>query len=89
MLIDDNGIITCAGCGCDEDAGAVTTVICPTGVISPGLINTHDHITFTQNAPGDDDGERYEQRHDWRKAKRGHTKISVNSGATADQLRWG
>ncbi len=89
LLIDDNGIITCAGCGCDEEAGAVTTLICPTGVISPGLINTHDHITFTQNAPGDDDGERYEHRHDWRKAKRGHSKISVNSGATADQLRWG
>ena len=26
-------------------------ITCPTASISPGLINTHDHITFTQNAP--------------------------------------
>ncbi len=89
VLIDANGIIQCAGCGCDEGAGSVTTMICPKGVISPGLINTHDHITFTQNAPGADDGERYEQRHDWREGKRGHTKISVAGGASADQIHWG
>ena len=27
------------------------TITCPDGVISPGLINPHDHITFTQNSP--------------------------------------
>lgn len=89
LLIDSAGVIQCAGCGCDEGAGNATTLLCPKGVISPGLINTHDHITFTQNAPGEDDGERYEQRHDWRIPKRGHTKIPVPGNATADQINWG
>ena len=30
-------------------AAGATTIACPTGVVSPGLINTHDHITYAQN----------------------------------------
>ncbi len=56
---------------------------------SPGLINTHDHITYAQNSPYTDTGERYEARNDWRKGLRGHTKLNVPGGATADEIRWG
>jgi cytosine/adenosine deaminase-related metal-dependent hydrolase len=87
VLIDGTGVITCVGCDCQ--GGSATRIICPSGVISPGLINTHDHITYTQNAPSPDTGERYEQRHDWRDGKRGHTKLPVPGGATNDQIRWG
>ena len=52
-------------------------ITCPDGAISPGLINTHDHITFTQNPPYTDTGERYEHRHEWRKGLDGHTEDSV------------
>lgn len=50
VLVDPNGIILCAACDCSADpafAGA-TKLECAQGVISPGLINAHDHITFNE-----------------------------------------
>ena len=87
VAINAAGMITCVGASCAQ--GGETRIDCPMGVISPGLINTHDHITYTQNAPYTDTGERYEQRHDWRTGRRGHTEINTPGSATADQIRWG
>ncbi|HVU02217.1 MAG TPA: amidohydrolase family protein [Polyangiaceae bacterium] len=88
VLSDARGIITCVGCDCrskDPDASVVT---CPNGVVSPGLINTHDHVQFSQNPPHVDTGERYEQRQDFRLGLRQHTQISYSGNATADQIHW-
>jgi cytosine/adenosine deaminase-related metal-dependent hydrolase len=87
VAVDATGVITCVGCDCAAATGA-TTVTCANGVISPGLINTHDHLTFAQNPPFAATAERYEQRHDWRSAKRGHTAITSAGNATEDELRW-
>jgi hypothetical protein len=65
-----------------------TAVVCPDGVVSPGLINAHDHLTFAQNPPYTRTAERYEHRHDWRRGLRGHTRLSSTGSATADQIRW-
>lgn len=89
VLVDDAGMIQCVGCDCSAAATAATTVSCPNGVISPGLINTHDHITYTNDAPAADSGERYEQRHDWRKGLRGHTVLSAPGGASNDEVHFG
>jgi cytosine/adenosine deaminase-related metal-dependent hydrolase len=89
VAVDATGKITCVACDCSAQAAGATKIDCPTGVISPGLINTHDHITYTQNSPSADTGERYEQRTDWRKGDRGHTELVVPGGATADEIRWG
>jgi hypothetical protein len=62
-------------------------VSCPQGVISPGLINAHDHITF-QGAPLERTEERYEHRHDWRKGNDGHRFIPTDD-ANNDGIRWG
>jgi cysteine-rich repeat protein len=91
VLVDATGTISCTGCDCsaDPDAAGATVVDCPGGVISPGLINPHDHITFTQNSPYTDTGERYEHRHQWRQGQDGHTEIPASGGASAAQVRWG
>jgi cysteine-rich repeat protein len=91
VLVDDKGIIQCVDCDCTSATAAAgaTTIDCPTGVISPGLINPHDHITYDHNTPGADSGERYEQRNDWRTGARGHTTINgTNSKTTADVVQW-
>jgi len=87
VRVDGTGQITCVGCDCAQ--GGETTIVCPDGAISPGLINTHDHITFTQNSPYNDTGERYEDRQQWRRGQDGHSRIDAPGGASADAIRWG
>ena len=87
VAFDQTGQITCVGCNCGQ--GGETTIVCPDGAISPGLINAHDHLTYVQNAPVADTGERFDDRQQWRKGLDGHTKISPPGGATADEIRYG
>ncbi len=88
VLVDDKGFIQCVGCDCSESPGAGDAMVltCPEGVISPGLINAHDHISFAHNAPRDHGTEKYEHRHDWRKGLRGHTKITVNPSSQTESV---
>jgi cytosine/adenosine deaminase-related metal-dependent hydrolase len=81
LMIDGNGMIACADKDCSKTNGYgdATKVDCTEVVISPGLINPHDHISFANNPPPPPVTERYEQRHDWRKGLRGHTKISTSA----------
>lgn len=97
VLVDDHGVIVEVGCpadcaadpGCAARAATATEVSCPSGVISPGLIDAHDHLTSTHAHPRIDTGERYEHRHDWREGLNGHTKIAAPGEATGDQMAWG
>ncbi|MBX3229083.1 MAG: amidohydrolase family protein [Labilithrix sp.] len=81
LFIDANGVIACAGASCSSAAGydAATKIACTDVVVSPGLINAHDHISFANNPPPRPASERYEHRHDWRKGLRGHTVIRTNA----------
>ncbi len=87
VLIGADGIIACVGCGC-EPADA-TVVNCGSAVVSPGLINAHDHLTFTQNSPSVWGEERFEHRHDWRRGLRGHNNLPVSGSASGDEMAWG
>ncbi len=89
VYFDASGTIQCVACDCTAMAGSATQIDCPTGVVSPGLINAHDHLAYTQNAPVADTGERYEHRNQWRTGEDGHTKITYMSSATAQQVSWG
>ncbi len=69
VFIDGDGLITCVDCDCSDAEGAntATVVTCPEGVISPGLINPHEHTTFSEAYPFPPSATRYEHRHGWRK----------------------
>jgi cysteine-rich repeat protein len=91
VLVDAQGVIQCAACDCASAPGAAeaTQVSCPTGVISPGLINPHDHITFVDRpyvASQDTFAERYEHRHDWRRGLNGHTRIGNTGSKNSNDL---
>ncbi len=90
LLINDNGLIDCVGCDCSsrQAAAGATVVTCANGVVSPGLINAHDHINYNQGYPGDWGTERYDQRNDWRKGLRGHTKIAAPPDSTPLVVAW-
>lgn len=88
VQIGSSGNITCVGCDCAA-AADVPRLACPRGVISPGLINTHDHITYVNNRPYRLTDERYEHRHHWRTGSAGHTEVDYDSGASRAELLWG
>ena len=66
VLIDATGKIACVSCDCSghPEAADAAKVSCPDGVISPGLINAHDHITYTKAEPGTHPTNRYNHRHE-------------------------
>lgn len=88
VLVDDAGMITCAGCDCASAAGAsdAAKLSCADAVLSPGLINAHEHVTFSTLPPAASSAERYDHRHDWRKGLRGHTKIPTPSDSSTNAI---
>ncbi|MFU8805480.1 MAG: amidohydrolase family protein, partial [Bradymonadaceae bacterium] len=86
LLIDDarpNATIACVGCDCADEADAADATImsCAEGVVSPGLINPHDHITFSLSHPQPHGEERFDHRHDWRTGARGSSRVSTSPGS--------
>lgn len=80
VRVGADGNISCVGCDCAAGADAVTFE-CPTSVVSPGLINPHDHTTFSLSWPQDHGDERFEHRHDWRRGLRGHSRVGLSPGS--------
>ncbi len=82
VLFDAEGTILCAACDCSATPAydAASVITCADGVISPGLVNPHDHITYANNKPVAHGTIRYENRSDWGGA-RGHQRLVYESGA--------
>ncbi|MCA9564424.1 MAG: amidohydrolase family protein, partial [Myxococcales bacterium] len=64
----ENGLIQCVGCDCSSVSGIgnATVVACPDAVISPAMLNPHEHITYARTAPISHGTTRYDHRHEWR-----------------------
>ena len=62
-------------------------VDCADGVISPGLINPHDHIGYTEGWPIDHGDKRYEHRHDWRGSLSTPCNSDSNNGRRLGEIR--
>ena len=74
--------------GCDwasrAEAADATVVSCPDGVISPALLNAHDHITYNaDNGPKGHGDTRFNHRHDWRRGIRGFPEVDY-AGSNSD-----
>ncbi len=85
-VLIEGGVIQCVGCDCGTPAEADAALTCADTVVSPGLINTHDHITFANNWPIGDGPDRYEHRHDWRKGLNGHATLPYDGGASPEEV---
>ncbi|HEY3123082.1 MAG TPA: hypothetical protein VGK70_03370, partial [Thermoanaerobaculia bacterium] len=72
VLVDSTGLIRYVGCGTGRPeslnaiASEATRIECASGVVSPGLINTHDHLNFDHNFPRPSSAARFDHRNDWR-----------------------
>ncbi|WP_394833953.1 amidohydrolase family protein [Pendulispora rubella] len=90
VVVGEDGNILCGACDCSTVAqyAAASVVQCADGVISPGLVNPHDHITYANNAPVGHGTERYAHRHEWRIGLNGHTKITYKASAPQNVVRF-
>jgi len=89
-----SGKIAYVGSGHELDSilrhGNATVIDCTGSVISPGFINTHEHIGYSTITPLADIGERADQRHDWRVGARNFTERSAPvNGSEYDATKWG
>lgn len=90
VVVDDRGVIVCAACSCKSATGydAASVISCPEGVISPGFINPHEHLTYQNNAPIAHEGVRYGNRGDWQ-GGRGFARLDYDSGANQTVQAYG
>jgi len=90
VRVGADGRIACVGSACRLHAGDVSVLRCPTYVLSPGLINTHDHLSFAGVAPRPDTGERFAHRHEWRLGLDGHHKLEdFSDDRDSRVIAWG
>ena len=89
VLVDNSGLILYVGCSADRAqefntiASEATQVTCAEGVVSPGLINAHDHMNYNQNYPSPESDVRYNHRNEWRE----FTPDDWNTGGDSRQAK--
>lgn len=68
LFIDGTGKIACAAASCSGTTGyaSATVLSCPDDVISPGLINAHDHTEYATLGPVPHGTTRWDHRNGWR-----------------------
>jgi hypothetical protein len=90
--------IVCTGCDCSGSTGynEATVLNCGSNVVSPALINSHDHIRWIQvppvgsaEWPGGHGEIRYEHRNEWRQGLNGYDSISKPGNGTSEQMTFG
>jgi hypothetical protein len=93
-VVYDGNLITYVGCDPTGAPGfaTATRINCGENVISPGIINAHDHITYDNRAPLPStvahDPRRYGHRNDWRDAWPTPPNQYGNTGSNTDGVRW-
>src|SRR5450432_1937571 len=81
LAVDPAGVIACSDCSCAHDPRALV-IDCADSVVSPGLLNLHDHLSYANNAPTQS-RERYDDRAEWRLGLRDHSKIAYATTANS------
>jgi hypothetical protein len=68
VLVDAAGTIACAAASCASASGyaSATQIACTNAVVSPGLINAHDHTDYDFQPPLVFGDQRYQHRDEWR-----------------------
>lgn len=85
LFADASGKIACVGASCASTAGydAATVIACD-GVISPGLIDAHDHTEYATVGPVTHGTTRWQHRNGWRTGAGGEPQLSTHPAKTTD-----
>ena len=85
VFIDGTGKIACAAASCASTAGyaSATILACPDDVISPGLINGHDHTEYATLGPVAHGTTRWDNRNGWRTGTGGEPMLQEPASTTS------
>jgi hypothetical protein len=92
VLIDETGLIHYVGCSANRPAElnvlaeAATSVTCPEGAVSPGLINAHDHMTYNHSFPFPETEIRFNHRNEWRQYNPPEWDIGIDN--SQEKVTW-
>ncbi|MDX0315730.1 amidohydrolase family protein [Sinorhizobium meliloti] len=90
VVVGKDGLIACVGTDCEAEHPQSSKIVCEGAVISPGFINTHEHIDFSNVGPLRHEGLRYDHRHEWRKGLRGSASLETFKETTDPRvIQWG
>lgn len=84
VFVDSTGMIACVGASCSATTGyaSATVIACPGSVISPGLINAHDHTEYDTTGPVPHGLTRWDDRNGWRTGAGGEPLLKEPSSTT-------
>jgi imidazolonepropionase-like amidohydrolase len=86
VFVAGTGTIACVAASCSATAGyaSATVVSCPGAVISPGLVNAHDHTEYATVAPIPHGMTRWDHRNGWRTGAGGEPMLAGLPTSTTD-----
>ncbi len=89
-LVVQSGKITCVAADCSAKAPqGAHKFTCANVVLSPGLINAHEHMNWSLGVPGAYSPV-YDHRHEWRKGQDGKPRVPASgNNASAKAIGWG
>jgi hypothetical protein len=84
VFVNGAGMIACVAASCSQTAGyaSATVLACPDAVISPGLINSHDHTEYDTTGPIAHGTTRWDHRNGWRTGAGGEPKLAEPASTT-------
>lgn len=85
-----DGKITYVGCADTLETSSYRVIACGNTIVSPGLINPHDHITYDQETPDPAfwGNIRYDRRDEWRKGLNNKPKIPYQEDSSEAKVAW-
>jgi len=88
LMVNETGTIACAAASCAAVPGyqEAAHLAIANAVISPGLINGHDHTSFNTGPPQDHALLRYQHRHEWRVGAGGATALPATASTSSPEL---
>jgi len=86
VFVSAAGTIACVAASCATTAGyaSATIVSCPGSVISPGLINAHDHTEYATVGPIPHGTTRWDHRNGWRTGAGGEPALAGLPSSTTN-----
>jgi len=88
LLVESDGRISCSQCDCSSENSYATAskLVCPDIVVSAGLINSLERLSWSDSPQVPQSLVRYDHRHQWRQGQDGLPQINLDPPSAKTRL---